>query len=195
LDSALTVLVSPLSRKELAHTLSTRLVSKRTAFRSRLCCLEKARLGVEHHYWMEDMGDKFDVLDVIYEVDADTVRPLYSDRTSVTPVEAMLENRVQQPFDRSLPPWRVFMVNERVTRGQQALVRTSLVFNLHHVLGDGFTLMNALLDTTTPRDEYGANPKAVSHWRPRSMAADLLSLRWIVFWICMIPIALLKLTY
>ncbi|KAF4743974.1 hypothetical protein FOZ63_014615, partial [Perkinsus olseni] len=112
--------VSPLSRKELAHTLSTRLVSKRTAFRSRLCCLEKARLGVEHHYWMEDMGDKFDVLDVIYEVDADTVRPLYSDRTSVTPVEAMLENRVQQPFDRSLPPWRVFMVNERVTRGQQA---------------------------------------------------------------------------
>ncbi|KAF4739049.1 hypothetical protein FOZ62_012137, partial [Perkinsus olseni] len=34
-----------------------------------------------------------------------------------------------------------------------------------------------------------------SHWRPRSMAADLLSLRWIVFWICMIPIALLKLTY
>ncbi|KAF4758084.1 hypothetical protein FOZ63_018444, partial [Perkinsus olseni] len=132
-------------------------------FRSRLCCLEKARLGVEHHYWMEDMGDQFDVLDVIYEVDA------------VTPVEAMLENCVQHPFDRSLPPWRVFMVNERVTRGQQVLVRTSLVFNLHHVLGDGFTLMNALLDTTTPRDEYGANPKAASHWRPRSMAADLLS--------------------
>ncbi|EER06802.1 hypothetical protein Pmar_PMAR002171 [Perkinsus marinus ATCC 50983] len=140
----------PLTRKELAKTLSTRLVSKRTAFRSRLCCAEKARLGVEHHYWMEDMGDAFDVFDVISKVDGDTIRPLYSDSASVTPVEALLENSVQQPFEKSLPPWRVFMVNERVEVAQRVLTRTSLIFNLHHVLGDGFTLMNALLDMTMP---------------------------------------------
>ncbi|KAF4678235.1 WD repeat-containing protein 12 [Perkinsus chesapeaki] len=153
--------VVPVSRRELASTLKTHLVCKRTAFRSRLCCSEKARLGVEHHYWMEDLGEAFDPIDVITEVDGDSVYPTFSDRGSVTPVEAMLENCVQDSFDRSLPPWRVFMVHERLLEHGRVATRTTLVFKLHHVLGDGFSLMNALLDTTTCLDKNSHHPNQV----------------------------------